>query len=268
MAPPERVVLTASRRTDLVRWYPGAILKALYNRYPPERVHTIVLITKFPAAILAEPLREALSAYEQCTAQVTVTGWGGSALEPGVPSPDAALAALPGLLEFLGDPRRLSIRIDPLLRLADGRHNLGYAREIMERAAGLGVTNFVTSIVTPYAKIAPRLAAAGLALALWTTAERRRIVGELKEAADRLGVSLAGCCLPELPGAACVDGRKLRETHPRNLPCRLDHPPGQRAECGCTHAVDLGWYASHPCFSGCLYCYANPARPGDPGRAP
>lgn len=253
-----RVVLSASRRTDLVRWYPEAILRALADRYSPDRVHTIVLVTKFPAAILADPLASALAQYDQCMAQVTITGWGGTVLEPATPLPREALAALPPLLDFLGHPGRLRVRLDPLLRLADGCDNLEAARSIMAGAAALGVTDFVTSIVTPYAKIGPRLAAAGLALVPWTSEERRQVVRALAANAAALGVSLAGCCLPELPQAACIDGRALQALHPAGLPCRLDHPAGQRAACGCTHAIDLGWYASHPCYSGCLYCYANP----------
>ncbi|MGE5599550.1 MAG: DUF1848 family protein [Bacteroidota bacterium] len=255
---PIPVVLTASRRTDLVRWYPGAILRALAMRYPPERVHTIVLITKFPGAILAPELARALAAYEQVAAQVTITGWGGGFLEPRVPGPAEALADLPPLLAFLKDPRRLRVRLDPLLRLRDGRDNVAAACAVMRAAAALGVSDFVTSIVTPYPKLAPRFAAAGLALDPLAPEERRAMVGRLAETAKTLGVRLAGCCLPELPPASCVDGRLLQELHPRRLPCRLDHPPGQRAACGCTHAVDLGWYATHPCHSGCLYCYANP----------
>ena len=93
-----RVVLCASRRTDLVRWYPEVILKALEERYPPPRVHSIVLLTKFPASILAEPLRSVLARYEQCTAQVTITGWGGTEIEPAVPPAEETLAVLPELL--------------------------------------------------------------------------------------------------------------------------------------------------------------------------
>jgi DNA repair photolyase len=259
---PLRVVLTASRRTDLVRWYPGAVVQALATRYPPQRVHSIVLITKFPAAILGAPLRETLRPYDQCAAQVTITGWGGTVLEPKVPAPAEALRAIPDLLDFLGDPRRLRLRLDPLLRLADGRDNLAEACSIMSTAASMGVKSFITSIVTPYAKIAPRLARLGLALAPWNEAEQAAIIGGLADTAASLGVSLAGCCLPGLPNAACIDGRSLQESHPEQLPCRLDHPSGQRKLCGCSHAIDLGWYSSHPCPSGCLYCYANPVADG------
>ena len=253
-----RVILSASRRTDLVRWYPEAILKALATRYPPARVHSIVLITKFPKAILAGPLAQTLAQYGQCMAQVTITGWGGTELEPAVPTTEEALAALSPLLEFLGHPGRLRVRVDPLLRLADGRENVDEACSIMSKAAALGIKDFITSIVTSYPKVESRLAAAGLALAMWSPEERHKIVSTLLQTASALGVSLSGCCLPELPQAACIDGHALQALHPARLPCRLDHPQGQRPSCGCAHAIDLGWYGSHPCPSGCLYCYANP----------
>jgi hypothetical protein len=185
-----------------------------------------------------------------------------------VPTPEAALGDLPALLAFLKDPGRLRIRLDPLLRLADGRDNVASACALMREAAALGAVDFVTSIVTPYAKIGPRLASAGLSLLPWSAAERCEIIARLSEQAQSLGIRLAGCCLPELPQAACIDGLQLQALHPARLPCRLDHPAGQRRTCGCTHAVDLGWYSSHPCFSGCLYCYANPKAPPASGAFP
>ncbi len=259
-----KVVLTASRRTDLVRWYPADLMRELGSRYPPDRVHSIILITKFPAAVFRSGLAEKLAAYDQILAQVTITGWGGSEIEPLVPAPEQALRALPALRDFLGHPHRLRIRLDPLLRLADGRDNVAAACSIMTEAAAMGIEDFTTSIVTPYAKVQRRMNAAGPALAIWTPEERREVIGRLSARAAALGVRLYGCCIPELPKSACVDGRLLQELHPAHMPCRLDHPTGQRAECGCTHAVDLGWYASHPCDSGCLYCYANPRRSADP----
>ncbi len=41
------VVLSASRRTDLVGCYPEYLIEKL-KAYPPEKVHTIVIWTKNP----------------------------------------------------------------------------------------------------------------------------------------------------------------------------------------------------------------------------
>jgi DNA repair photolyase len=251
-------VLTASRRTDLVRSYPEVIVKALTERYPPESVHSVVLITKFPAAVLAGDLPRILYAYNQVVAQITITGWGGTEVEPRVPPADQALTALPAILDLVGGPARVRLRVDPLLRLADGRDNLEAIHSVLARGAALGITDFITSFVTPYPKVIRRLRQRGLDLEPWPASERTRILRPLSETAASHGPSLAGCCVPELPRAACIDGRRLQETHPQGLPCRLDKPAGQRELCGCTHAADLGWFGSHPCGSGCLYCYANP----------
>jgi hypothetical protein len=261
-APREPVVLTVSRRTDLVRWYPEGLIKALAERYPPARVHSIVLITKFPAAILSDELCGVLRGYDQVVAQITITGWGGTEIEPRVPPADRAVAALPAVLDLVGGPARLRLRIDPLLRLADGRDNLEAVHRVLAAGAALGIKDFITSVVTPYPKVTRRLRQRGLDLDTWSAEERAQALKRLSETAAALGVSLAGCCVPELPRAACIDGRRLQETHPQGLPCRLDHPAGQREQCGCTHTVDLGWYGSHPCGSGCLYCYANPRLAG------
>ena len=71
------VVISASRRTDLVGCYPDYLIEKLKS-YPLEKVHTIVIWTKNPCnMILHQALREVLSQYAQVYVHLTITGLGG-----------------------------------------------------------------------------------------------------------------------------------------------------------------------------------------------
>ncbi len=262
--------MSASRRTDLVRWYPGDLVRLLGERYPPEDTHSVVVVTKFPEAILAEPVRSTLARYDQVMAQVTITGLGGTALEPRVPPAEQVLRTLPRLVNFLGRPERVVVRVDPIVHWrqapgAETKSNLSLFAGLVGECRQAGIPRVKTSLVTPYPKAVRRFAAAGLELVDLQGSEREQVLRRLEREAQAAGVRLEFCCEPTRPRAACIDAALLTTLHPLGLPARPDRAAGQRQACGCSHSVDLAWYSSHPCPSGCLYCYANPIVPGRKG---
>lgn len=271
-------VLSVSRRTDMVRWYPGDLVRTLEARYPPDKVHSIVVVTKFPEAMLKEPLISVLGRYDLVTAQVTITGLGGTRFEPRVPPAEKTLRSLPRLIDLLGSPERVFVRIDPILHWReedDGpvRSNLGFFREIAEEARRSGVGLVKTSLASAYSKVVRRFRERGLEFVDPAGEQRERAVATLEKEAAAAGLSLEFCCEGTRPPRACVDGRLLTRLHPLGLVASREQAAGQRAHCGCTRSIDLAWYSSHPCPSGCLYCYANPLfpdarpRPGPGGKA-
>ena len=86
-------IISASRRTELVGHYPDHLLRRLRD-LGPDTIHTLVIWTKDPTNLLHHrPLREALSSVGQLFVHWTITGLGGTFLEPNVPPPDDQLAA-------------------------------------------------------------------------------------------------------------------------------------------------------------------------------
>jgi len=247
----------------MVRWYPTDLVRILRDRYPPEKVHSLVIITKFPGALLEDPLLATLARYEQVMVQVTVTGLGGSDLEPRVPPAEQVLSKLPALLDLVGRPERLIVRIDPIVHWRERpggplHSNLPLFGDITRAVRDAGVRTVKSSLTTPYPKALRRFARAGKELVNPSGSFREEILREMEARAVSCGVRLEFCCEPTRESTACINGRLLTRLHPRGLPAREDRPKGQRRACGCTHAIDLAWYATHPCSSGCLYCYANP----------
>ena len=111
-----RRVISASRRVELVACYPGVLAGALRQKCPPDRTHSVVLWSKDPRNLLRPgPLRDTLATYRQLYLHFTVTGMGGSFLEPRVLPHAEALALLPELVRFLGTARRIRIRFAPIV---------------------------------------------------------------------------------------------------------------------------------------------------------
>jgi len=259
---PERnLVLSASRRTELLGHFPELLAQRL-EEAGPERVHSVVIWTKEVGHLLTHArVRAALSGVGQVFVQWTVTGLGGTFLEPNVPPPTQQTALAEEVVAYLGDPRRVHWRYDPLLsvrRAGERLTNLDLARfrSLAECFARAGVPAVHTSFVTPYPKVVRRFAAAGIELETQPAEEKQAFLQELGAVAAQQGMKLLTCCEPGFPRQRCIDGELLASLHPAGEPCRTDRAKGQRADCGCTASLDIGRYL--PCPNRCLYCYAHP----------
>jgi hypothetical protein len=256
----ELLVLSASRRTDLVACYPDFLIEKLQD-YSPERVHTIVIWTKNPENLLTNKhLRTTLSRYSQLYINLTITGLGASVLEPCIPPWQEVTAMLAGLVEFAGDARRISWRFDPIIRAeVDGEllSNIELFPEIIREISRVGIPLCRTSWVEPYAKVQRRCAKRGVDLMLHSPEERKEHASELSRIAAEHGMEVYFCAMKDFPQSRCIDGELLTSLHPDGLNCSRKRAKGQRPLCGCTQSIDIGWY-SQKCPNGCLYCYASP----------
>ncbi len=234
----------------------------------PGGVHTIVLWSKDLANLWenVHGLRGLLGAYDQVYVHFTVTGLGGTAVEPGVPAPREALAQLGECVTFAGDPRRVTVRFDPVLLWDEGgrvRSNLPYFRELAPVVAALGIKDVRMSFAQWYGKAKRRAAAHGFPFVDPPDEEKRDRAEALAEIAASHGLTLYACSQPVLGGvpgvlpSACVDGALLGSLHPRREPASGKKDRSQRADCRCTESIDIGSYAQ-ACPHGCVYCYANP----------
>ena len=255
-------VISASRRTELVAHYPDYMVERL-RRIGPRNVHTVVVWTKDPTNLLAhEALRAALSEADQVFVHWTVTGLGGTFVEPNVPPPHTQVALLDDIAAFVGDPRRIHWRYDPLVSARRGDErvtnvDLDIFRPLAEAFTRTGVPAVHTSFATVYRKVTRRLAGAGIEFEEYRAEARRGFIAELAGVSAQLGMQLVTCCEPGFSMQRCIDGELLAKLHPANEPCRAEGARDQRKLCGCTISLDIGRYL--PCPNRCLYCYAHPA---------
>ncbi len=231
-------------------------------------MHTVVVWSKDFSNLLrnAHGLKDLLEAYDQVYCHFTVTGLGGTAVEPGVPSLREALDQLPGLTAFAGHPLRISVRFDPVLFWEDGgavRSNLPSFPEIAAAAAGLGIRDIRTSFAQWYGKAKRRAATRRFPFVDPSDEEKRAHAAALAGIAAAHGLTLFACCQPALAGvpgikpSACIDASLLESLYPGREKASPRKDRSQRAGCFCTESKDIGSY-TQTCPHGCVYCYANP----------
>ena len=277
-------IISASRRTDLVAFYPQWLARVLEAEevtvvWPgrklrqkislaPDDVHTLVLWSKNFEPLIKNKfgLLDLIKKYAQVYFHFTLTGLGGSFLESAAPPPEKAFAQLPALLKIAGSPERLSIRFDPIIFWYENgclKSNHNFFPELARIIKSLDIRTIRFSFTQWYKKAIRRAEKANLKFYEPTFEEKKKIVSELVEVASAFDLRLWSCSQPEiarLPGispSACIDGRLLSELHPTREPASIIKDKTQRKDCLCTESVDIGSYAQ-ACPAACIYCYANP----------
>jgi len=274
------VIVSASRATDIPAYYADWFFARLQcghlawkNPFSGRvqyvsfaRTRAIVFWTKNPGPVL--PLLPALD--ERGIAyyfQFTLNDYGPEGFEPGVPPRDERIAMFQELSRRIGK-ERVVWRFDPVL----ATKNCG-VDELLRRVQYIGdrLAPFTEKLVfsfidiARYASVARHTAPHGI----------RELSGEEMDAfaagLSRLnrdwGLALATCAEERDLSAygigknRCIDAGLLARLAPDDAElaaCLREHPgkdPGQRKECGCSAAKDIGMYGT--CPNACVYCYAN-----------
>ncbi len=258
--------LDVTRRTDAARidrvW---RNLEAVVDTYGAPWIAQVW--TKDPGGIVArggallERLRQERTTL---TAQITVTGLGGTFWEPRVPA--QPFQGVRELAALLGGPEHLTWRYDPIL---PGVHQRERFARLAGQAVRLGIRRCVINFVAApgrYSRVDARLAGA---LPGWEQGMpgydedwKAAVAAQIVESATKVGIAVAACAesaaLPErVPGlrpAACGDYEwfvALSGRDPGRAPTS-----GSRRGCGCAAYFDVGLYGQWARCHRCLYCYA------------
>jgi hypothetical protein len=255
-------VVSASRRVDMINFYLDELIGRV-KEIGTENIHTLVIWTKNPAKICGNhKLRALIDRLDQVFLLLTVTGLGGSCLEPGVPAYERVFEMLPKVVDILRDPRRLNIRYDPLLDVAvSGERITNMDSNLFEKIAQitgeLRIPIIRTSYIELYKKVVKRFEKYWIQSLQHQDEEIRHfILSKMMPIAAKYGVEVKTCVSPLLTKGGCIDGSLLKELHPKHEPCSIAKDKTQRPHCQCTESIDIGrWYS---CAHGCLYCYGSP----------
>jgi len=290
MNPHTKIVISASRRTDIPAFYmpwfmdriKGGSFKVVnpFNRQAksvpatPADVHTIVFWSKNFHLFLKGnygPIlqRAGYNLFFNFTINSECPP-----LEPRVPPLDARLKQLKEICTRFG-AQTVNWRFDPICFFKTRTHddrvqdNLSDLNRIAEKAAELGIKRCITSFMDPYPKIEKRLVALpGFSFIDAPLKTKREIILKIERVLASGNINLNLCCEKEVLDAipantsvtqsACIPNDLLVELFGGKLDLKKD--TGQRIQkgCGCLVSVDIGSYHKHPCYHNCLFCYANP----------
>lgn len=269
-----RMILSASRRTDLPNYYSDWFLNRVkegfldvrnpfnagqVSRIPlsPEVVDCIVFWTKNPGPMLGR-LGE-LSAYDFYF-QFTLTGYGAD-VEAGLPDKQRVL--IPTFKQLAGELGfgQVVWRYDPIF--ISRRYTPEYHLKAFAKIAGelAGFTDLVViSFLDMYQKIRKNMER--LEVESMGTEEMLWLAGNMAKTARDCGMAIESCAeAVDLSGAgvahgSCIDIRRIERLTGCRIDCQKDG--NQRGACGCAESVDVGSY--NTCLNGCAYCYANVSR--------
>lgn len=272
------VVISASRMTDLPKFYPRELIEEVTKRIKKGIViHTIALWTKHPNSLLVDPLHSFLIAMKKKGIQLfvncTITGMGQKIvgqskngkrliLEPNAPTWNEATAILPEVIHLLGKPERVRLRIDPIVRIEDAYgnrfSNIRAMPLIINEVRGFGIKDYCFSFLENenHRKVDRRFKQLGVKLFSPNNQEREKTVVWLKELENKYDVKIHPCCVPGFSETRCIDGKLLQVLHDDQLELDLSEPRS-REKCGCTKSIDIGGWPPKKCYTGCQYCYAN-----------
>lgn len=287
------LVVSAGRTRDLAGWHPAHLADVLGGRAPArvgprspavtidlERVGAVVLWTKQPAALLESPeLGKLLEELHQrlilVVLQLSVTGLGGSPLEPGIPGPFETAGTLQTILDrkLLAGPDCVKLRWDPVADYDLGTIGRGTHRgkrlilsnasaelfdPVFERYRELGVTTWTSSVLDlKYRGAARRLKEAGFTVRDGEPERYRPFYAVTAHRISAAGGRFSICCSPEIGpwvfGDGCIDGKWINGLRrkfygPDALPVETvlhneKRKGGQRPRCGCSYSMDVSYSA-------------------------
>ena len=273
MSDSKPLILSASRRTDLPGFHAEACRDRILGkiaRLRTRHLHGVVFWTRHARPFLqGGPLHELVRhTLDNPVVNLTITGLGGSALEPGVPKTRDMIKDLPALVAAFHDqPFRLRWRFDPLLK---GHSSLKRFTEIARVASNLGIETCTFSFPAYFSlkgDLTPAFEAAGIPS--WTEPEKRDFLSAMVDIAAPLGLRLLSCTQPDnlalhpaIEAAQCIPQDILERGDPAHRPLTLPKDVSQRSKCLCIQSEDIGDYETDRCRGGCVYCYSKAGGPG------
>ena len=291
VSPPQKTILSASRRTDIPAFYMDWVMDGIqkgvfevinpYNQHRrnvparPHDVHSIVFWSKNFGPFLRGNFDRRLQQkgyrlFFNFTINAPI-----AELEPHVPPVAERIRQITELSQR-HDPETITWRYDPICfyrRRGNTvlHHNLNALEPIADAMATAGIRRCITSFVDLYRKVHRRLPATGLELVDPPEEVKKRSLLAMAETLKQRQISLGVCCEKTLydtlpPGTGikpgdCIPGPLLARLFGDDVAIKKD--PGQRRKygCSCNISIDIGSYHQQPCYHNCLFCYANPQDP-------
>jgi hypothetical protein len=276
----KKLVISASRRTDIPAFYLTWFINAIKNKkitvqnpvykkkysqvhLSPEYVEWIVFWSRNYAAFIKH--HDFFHNY-RLFFHFTVLTHHGLLEKTYLPLKDAVNQA--EKLVKLYTPGQIIWRYDPIViwenaQKMETNYNEKDFKFLSQKFAQLGITRCYFSFVSYYKKFEKRFNKKHphLKLDIDNIPLQNKILSGMRELAGENNIHLYSCCNDRLVGegiskGSCISGQLLNRLSNSASVSTAQAPT--RTDCGCTSSVDIGNYSEQPCYFGCIYCYANP----------
>ena len=214
-----------------------------------------IIITKRLTDKLIEKLVEH---QEKIILHLTVTGMGGTRIEPLVPKAEDTHKALVKLIEAGFPVSHVVIRVDPIVPAQKG---LNTALDVITAFGGLGIKRLRFSFLDNYKHVKKRFEEEGIP-ELYNgefhapLKERLFCAKKIEEVAHDAGFdSVEACGEPGIESISCLSQKDI-DILGLTDEITLEGSAEQRDSCGCpANKSELIKVKPHQCEHGCLYCY-------------
>lgn len=196
-----------------------------------------ILITKSPSKLI-----RLAADFSNCIIHCTITGLGGSKLEPNVNEAPVELYAYKQWVKNLG-PNRVVLRIDPVIPF---KPYLQMALNVYAERLGRVRISFLDM----YPHVRERLKGIDSILPQYYSSLHASI--EQRHLAHSMMLDAEVCGEPDFPCTGCVS---LKDLEALNLPIESKGLSNQRKACMCLAEKTELLSTRGQCAHGCLYCY-------------
>ena len=215
-----------------------------------------IIITKSLTDKLIEKLIENK---DKCILHCTVTGFGGSKIEPFVPSLEQTSKKVKKLLDSGFPVKQIVLRIDPIVPTEKG---IETAKKVMLEFKDFGISRVKISFLDMYNHVKERFIENGIKLPYndfhADEKTRKKSFNELLEFSKECGYeTLLTCGEPGFESTPCISQADI-DILGLTDKITLEHYKKQRPHCQCPQNKRqlITWEESKKkCGHGCLYCY-------------
>ena len=212
-----------------------------------------IIITKR----LTDKLNEKLIQYkEKCILHLTVTGMGGSKVEPFVPSVEQSFKKFKKLIEDGFPIEHVVLRIDPIVPTDKG---ISTALHVIDVFKDCGIKRVRFSVLDMYKHVKERFEKAGITIPYHTfhapLEKRLEIRDRLVELGNQYGFEVEACGEPGIDSISCLSQKDI-DILGLTDKIKLEGNKWQRNSCSCpANKTQLYKNKMEHCQHGCLYCY-------------
>jgi len=190
------------------------------------------------------------------------TGWGGTVIEPGSPTPAVQLKSLAILLDAGFPVDRCVLRIDPIIPKEGGIERAESVLRMADQTIGLDRLRVRISVVDDYPHVKQRFRTMGLET-IYPRSQFTASPDQFRQVSDMCGrfprATFETCAEkmlqgPNIKAQGCVSDQDLAIVGIHRARAAGVNPQN-RSGCLCLSGKKELLTQKHPCASQCLYCY-------------